>query len=216
MVGRTCAPASQVWKAVSDNAAAPSCGSRQLREQPQVSAPPGRYRQGRIRRGGIRLCGWLDDEGTRQTPSNLPSYLAYARWAGLPPCSPGSGRPDPRASCQTDLGTSEKDPAEEKPRSSATSYNLRLLLARYSSARLSTYSIDDRCDALTLGRQVSVKGASMNVQMLGNLIYRTKSAWQQHPDDLACSLRRLVAEVGELHVQPSLHLAIQRRVCSRD
>ena len=80
----------------------------------------------------------------------------------------------------------------------------------------STYSIDDRCDALTLGRQLSVKGASMHAKMLGNPIDRTKSAWQQHPDDLARPLRRLVAEVGQLHVQPSLHLAIQRRVCSRD
>ena len=80
----------------------------------------------------------------------------------------------------------------------------------------STYRIDDRCDTLTLGCQVPVKGASMHAKMLGNPIDRTKSAWQQHPDDLARPLRWLVGEVGQLHVQPSPHLAIQRRVCSRD
>ena len=56
----------------------------------------------------------------------------------------------------------------------------------------------------------------MHTKMLGNPIDRTQSAWQQHPDDLARPLRRLVAEAGQLHVQPSFHLAIQRRVCRRD
>ena len=79
-----------------------------------------------------------------------------------------------------------------------------------------THGIDDRRDALTLGRQVPVKRASMHAEMLGDPIDRTKSAWQQHPDDLARLLRRLVAEVGQLHVQQSLDLAVQRRVCSRD
>src|SRR5688572_3027746 len=43
---------------------------------------------------------------------------------------------------------------------------------------LSTYSIDDRCDTLTLGRQLPVKGASMRAKMLGDPIHRTKPAWQ--------------------------------------
>src|SRR6185503_14444441 len=56
----------------------------------------------------------------------------------------------------------------------------------------------------------------MHAKMRGNPIDGTKSAWQQHPNDLARPLRRLVAEVGQLHVQRSLHLAIQHRICSRD
>ncbi|SAL88263.1 hypothetical protein AWB68_08719 [Caballeronia choica] len=56
----------------------------------------------------------------------------------------------------------------------------------------------------------------MHAKMLSNPIDRTESAWQQHPDDLARPLRRLVAQASQLHVQQSFHLAIQRRVCRRD
>jgi hypothetical protein len=56
----------------------------------------------------------------------------------------------------------------------------------------------------------------MHAEMLGDPIDRTKSAGQQHPDDLARPLRRLVLDVGQLHVEPSRHLAIKRRVCSMD
>ena len=79
-----------------------------------------------------------------------------------------------------------------------------------------TYSIHDRCDALTLCRELPMKSAAMRAKMPRNLIDRTKSAWQQHPDDLARPLRRLVGEVGQLPVQPSPHFAIQRRVGSRN
>ena len=58
------------------------------------------------------------------------------------------------------------------------------------------YRIDDRGNALSLGREMPVKGAPMHAKMLGNLIDRTKSAWQQHPGDLARPLRRLVADAG--------------------
>ncbi|MND48171.1 hypothetical protein D3C80_390860 [compost metagenome] len=52
----------------------------------------------------------------------------------------------------------------------------------------------------------------MHAKMLGNRIDRTQSAWQQHLDDLTYPLRRLVAQVSQLHVQRSLHFAMQRGV----
>jgi len=80
----------------------------------------------------------------------------------------------------------------------------------------SPYSIDDRRDTLTLRREVPVQSAAMHAKMLGYPFDGTKPAWQQHPDDLARALHRLVVEVGQLQVQRSLYLAMQRRVCSRD
>ncbi|MNF60380.1 hypothetical protein D3C76_1451010 [compost metagenome] len=56
----------------------------------------------------------------------------------------------------------------------------------------------------------------MHAKMLGNAIDGTQSAWQQHLDDLARPLRWLVTQVSQLHVQRSLYLAMQCRVCSKD
>ena len=81
---------------------------------------------------------------------------------------------------------------------------------------LTSNSIEDRYEAFALVRQAPVKCTSMQTEMLGDPIQRADSARQQHPDDLANLLWQIVAEVGQLRIQPSFDFTHQHRVGCRN
>ena len=63
----------------------------------------------------FRPCGGLDARTDASSALDL-TFLRMREHGLLSPCSAGSGRPNPRVSCQTDRGTSEKSHRQRKSR----------------------------------------------------------------------------------------------------